>query len=124
MRFQRNFLWAVLLVFVPVPYVLTEIGWVPVVSLLTLGSVTLTVWFVEGGAEALVIGLMLLTQAAFALAFFRLAAGAMLQAVPPRRRRATVVAIIVALAATAQTPIYRTPLSSVSSTATIWGIFR
>lgn len=124
MRIERNLLWAVLLLLVPVPYILTEVGWVPVVSLLTLGSVTFAVWFVEGGAEPLVIGSMLLAQAAVATVFFRLAAGAMLRAVPPRRRRAALATIIVALAATAQTPIYRTPLSTVSSTATIWGVLR
>lgn len=124
MKVEHNSLWLALLLLLPVPYVLTEVGWVPIAQLFVLGGVGALVWLVEGGAEAFVIGAVLLAQAALAAACCRFLAGRLLRAVPPSRRRVVVAVLVVALASAAQTPIYRTPLSNHAVHATVWDVFR
>lgn len=120
----RFILWIGLITLLPMPYVLTGIGWVPVVRLVALGTVTMSVWWVEGELVPLLIGGALLLQALAAIWICRWGAGAILRCAPARFRAALAVALVGALFVAAQWPIYRTPLSAVAARTTMWGMFR
>lgn len=120
----RLFLWLGMISLLPMPYVLTDIGWVPAVRLVALGTVTLSVWWAEGELVPLLIGGTLLLQALAAIGVCYWSAGAILRRAPSRFRSAVAAALVGTLLVAAQWPIYRTPLSAVAARATMWGMFR
>jgi len=120
----RNLLWLALLALAPVPFALTDLGWVPVVRLLAMGGLVGWIWLTEGGLVAGLIGGILLLQACVHAAWLRWLAGALLRRVAPERRAVAAAIVVALLFVAAQWPIYRTPLSTRSASADLWGIFQ
>jgi len=120
----RYVLWIALVALLPLPYVLTDVGWVPASRLAVLSGATASVWIAEGEFVAGLIAALLGVQALLQAAIAYLVAGLVLRWVAPPRRAAVVVFVVLLLVGLAQLPIYRTPLSTQAARATMWGLLQ
>lgn len=120
----RALLWAVLLVALPIPYVLTDVGWVPVLRLLAMAGLTGWIWLTDGGLVAGLITVVLGLQIVLHALWIAWCAGAFLKRVPQHRRGLAVGLVAILLFVVAQWPIYQTPLSNRAARANLWGIFQ
>lgn len=120
----RLVLWAALLALVPVPHVLVDVGWAPVLRILAMGGLTGWIWLTEGGLVAGLIAAILCLQVVLHGGWLLWLSGALLRRVPVARRGIAAGALIALLFALAQLPIYRTPLSNHAARADFWGMFQ
>ena len=117
----RTALFLGLVLLMPVPYLLADLGWAPVVRHTVLSAALLAVWLAEGGMlPALMAGVLGVQALVWTALCFWLAG--QLGRLPPAWRWWVAAGGVLALLVAAQAPIYKTPLSSQAARASIWGI--
>ena len=111
----------------PVPFYIGELEWAPVLRLGFLTLLFAAVMAAEGGSTVIAMVALGFVQALVYAGFFRLCAdlGARLlvRFAPEPLRAAAVGSAVFLLVATAQLPIYETPLSSARARSTLWQLF-
>jgi hypothetical protein len=128
-RWRSRFLWLTLLVCVPVPFFLVEIGMEPVIAMMEMLLVTLVVVAAEGGAGAItltawILGVQIFVASLLLWLVARIVA-AILTRVFGSRTDVALFAIIAALLVLGFTrPIYRTPFSTDAIDSTLPQVFR
>jgi len=120
----RAILWLALVLLLPVPHALTEVGWAPVLRIAALGGWTTWVWLAEGGLVAGLIAAILSLQALAHAGWMYWLSGALLRRITPKQHRLIVGVIVVVLFFAAQFPIYRTPISTQAARANIWNVLQ
>jgi hypothetical protein len=123
----RRWLWLAALATMPVPFYLGTVEWAPVLRLAFLASLFSAVMLAEGGRTAILFGCLGILQTALYAGLFFLAAHLASRAIerigePPLRVAAVGTAVFL-LFASAQLPIYETPLSSTRLYSNLWHLF-
>jgi hypothetical protein len=123
----RRWLWIAALATMPVPFFLLQMEWAPVLRLAFLTSLYTAVMLAEGGEVAILMGALGIVQTLLYTGLFFLAAGFAARGVerigsPPMRVAAVGTAVFL-LVASAQLPIYETPLSSARARSNLWQLF-
>jgi hypothetical protein len=125
---MRRLLWPTLMLTVPVPYFMVDVGWVPVLRLSYLAVLCVLAAVSEPGFDTGYVAGLFAAQALLAiLATYLMARGLArwLQRWPGKARRwSAFAAIIVALFVTAMLPIFHTPMSSTTTRTNLLGAFR
>ncbi len=123
----RRWLWLAALATMPVPFYLGEIEWAPVLRLAFLASLLGAVMFAEGGRTVILLGCLgILQTALYAGLFFaaaHVASRLIARIAEPPLRIAAVGTAVFLLFASAQLPIYQTPLSSTRLYSNFWHLF-
>jgi hypothetical protein len=123
----RRWLWIAALVTMPVPFFLAQVEWAPVLRLAFLSSLFGAVMLAEGGGTAILLGVLGILQTFLYAGLFYLAAGLAAHGVQriasPPMRVAAVGTVVFLLVASAQLPIYETPLSSARLRSNVWQLF-
>jgi len=123
----RRWLWIAALATMPVPFFLVQVEWAPVLRLVFLTALFGAVALAEGGGTELLMSALGTAQAAVYAGLFFLGAGLVARAFerigsPPMRVAAVGTAVFL-LVASAQLPIYDTPLSSARMRSNLWQLF-
>jgi len=123
----RRWLWLAALATMPVPFYLGEVEWAPVLRLAFLGALFCAVMLAEGGRTVILLGCLGILQTALYAGLFFAAAHVASRLVaritePPLRIAAVGTAVFL-LFASAQLPIYQTPLSSTRLHSDVWHLF-
>ena len=127
-RLASGLLWLTLVLCVPLPFFLVEVGHQPVAAIVQLLGVTVALIAVEGsdGAASLA-AWMLAAQALLGMVVLALAATVLVRSiyrVAPARGGAAVLVLIAAILAVALTqPIYITPFRAAGLHATLTEVF-
>lgn len=119
-------LWLALLLTVPVPYYMVEVGRIPTVALWLLAAVTGAAAIAEGGTGTILPASLFLAQASVATAVFyglaRLVVRRLERFASHRLRRLVVIAIVCALLGTSLLGIYSSLLTSGRSRINLLGV--
>jgi hypothetical protein len=123
----RRWLWLAALATMPVPFYLGEVEWAPVLRLAFLTSLFGAVMLAEGGRTVILFGCLGILQTALYAGLFFAGAHLVSRLVarigePPLRIAAVGTAVFL-LVASAQLPIYQTPLSSTRLHSNLWHLF-
>jgi hypothetical protein len=123
----RRWLWIAALATMPVPFYLGAVEWAPVLRLAFLAALFGAVMVAEGGRTVILFGCLgILQTALYAGLFFaaaHLASRAIQRIGEPFLRVAAVGTAVFLLFASAQLPIYETPLSSTRLYSNLWHLF-
>lgn len=123
----RRWLYFAALATMPVPFFLAQVEWAPVLRLAFLSALFAAVMVAEGGPQVTTMGLLGIAQTVLYAGLFFLAAGLAARFVgriaSPPLRIAVVGTVVFLLFASAQLPIYETPLSSAHLRSNVWQIF-
>ena len=111
----------------PVPFYLGEVEWAPVLRLAFLGALFGAVMLAEGGRTVILLGCLGILQTAMYAGLFFAAAHVVSRMIArigePPYRVAAVGTVVFLLFASAQLPIYETPLSSTRLHSNLWHLF-
>jgi hypothetical protein len=123
----RRWLWIAALATMPVPFFLVQVEWAPVLRLVFLSGLFSAVMLAEGGGTVMLMAALGIVQTLAYAGLFYLGAGlaahALLRIGSPPMRVAALGTVIFLLVASAQLPIYETPLSSARLRSNLWQLF-
>jgi len=109
-RAARWLLWLALVLFLPLPYFMVEVGRVPVAQLMMFAAVTSPLLYTDWGFTVQVVAGLFLLQSVFYGLLLWLFAAAVTRLLPVARQTLLVLALA-GLALLALLPVYRAPLS-------------
>lgn len=110
--------WFLCLLLLPLPFISVQIGLVPVVRMLLLGSLGAAVWVVDADYISALVAAMLVQGLLWGVLLFFVT-----RALSRRLSRTLVAAVAAALLLASVFPIYRTPFSTTGVTSSIFEIF-
>lgn len=119
LRAFRRLVWLLLMLLLPLPYFMVELGRVPVAQLVMFALVTAPLLFTDPGfTSGFIAGLFIAQSLLYGLLLWW-AAGRIAVRLPPPRRLVAAAAIAGVLITVASQPFYRAPLTS-GPTPTTW----